>query len=251
MLQQFTDLYLTPVHWFLFIVCGILIGMSKTGLSGAGLMIVPIMASIFGGKYSTGIVLPMLILADISAVIYYHRHANWRYVWLLIPWAVAGVISGTIFGNRINDTQFKLALAIIIILGVLLLFWQDFKKDSFTVPDKWWLAAMLGLIGGFVTMVGNASGPVMSLYLLSMRLPKNIFIGTAAWFFLIINVLKVPFHVFSWHTITINSIKIDLLAIPAILMGVFLGIKLVKLLPEKAYRIFIIASTLLAGVFLI
>jgi uncharacterized membrane protein YfcA len=115
------------------------------------------------------------------------------------------------------------------------------------IPDNWWFAGILGLTGGFTTMIGNAAGPVMSLYLLSMHLPKNKFIGTAAWFFLIINVLKIPFHVFSWHTITPQTLMVDTAGIPAILLGVYIGIKTVKLIPEKIYRYFIILSTVLAA----
>ena len=93
----------------------------------------------------------------------------------------------------------------------------------------------------------NAAGPVMSLYLLSMHLPKKTFIGTAAWFFLIINVIKVPFHVFSWNTITSQTLMVDIAGIPAILLGVFIGIKTVKLIPEKVYRYFIIVTTVFAA----
>ncbi len=240
----------TPLNWFLFLLCGILIGMAKTGLSGAGIVIVPIMAGIFGGKLSVGIVLPLLIFADIFAVNYYHRHANWRYVFLALPWALLGVGIATFYGNSIDDEQFKTLLAIIILGGIVLMLWQDFGLKSKTIPDKWWFAAVLGLGSGFTTMIGNAGGPIMSLYLLSMRLPKNAFIGTAAWFFFLINLLKVPFHVFSWETITVQTLMIDLIALPTILIGVVVGIKLVKLFPEKAYRYFIIGSTALSALFL-
>jgi uncharacterized membrane protein YfcA len=241
----------SPYLWFLFILCGILIGMAKTGLSGAGLMIVPIMAHIFGGKLSVGMVLPMLIFADVFAVYYYHRHANWRYIILSVPWALVGVILATIYGNNLNEVQFKTTLAIVILIAISLMLWQDFrKKKSEKLLDNWWFAAILGLAGGFTTMIGNAAGPIMSLYLLSMHLPKNNYIGTAAWFFLIINVIKVPFHIFSWNTITIKTLTIDLLGIPAIIVGVFLGIKLVKLFPEQIYRYFILISTSLSALFL-
>ena len=99
-------------------------------------------------------------------------------------------------------------------------------------------------------MIGNAAGPVMSLYLLSMRLPKNIFIGTGAWFFFIVNLSKVPLHIWSWRTITWPSFKLDLLMIPAITAGAFLGIWLVRLLPERVFRIIVIATTLLSALFL-
>lgn len=248
LLQQYVN---DPFSWFLFLLCGILIGMAKTGLSGAGLMIVPMMASIFGGKLSVGIVLPMLIFADIFAVNYYHRHANWRYILLTLPWAILGVVIATIFGNNIDDSTFKTFIAVVILFGVALMLLQDFMLKSKNIPDKWWFAAILGSTGGFTTMIGNAAGPVMSLYLLSMRLPKNIFIGTAAWFFLIINVIKVPFHVFIWETISVQTLIVDLACIPAILVGIVLGIKLVKLFPDKFYRYFIVFSTILSALFLL
>ena len=241
----------TPFLWLLFILCGILIGMAKTGLSGAGLMIVPIMANIFGGKLSVGIVLPLLIFADLFAVYYYHRHASWRYILLALPWAIIGIVIATVLGNSFDEAQFKTILAIVILVAIVLMLWQDFKSKSQNIPDNWWFAGILGLGGGFTTMIGNAAGPIMSLYLLSMHLPKNNYIGTAAWFFLIVNVIKIPFHVFVWQTITVQTLYIDLFGAPAILAGVILGIKLVKLFPENYYRYFIIGSTVLSAIFLI
>ena len=248
LLQQFLN---TPIAWFLFLTCALLIGMAKTGLSGAGMVIVPIMAGIFGGKLSVGIVLPMLIFADIFAVTYYHRYASWRHVLLALPWAILGVIIATVFGNMIDDQTFKSIMAIVILLGISLMVMQDIFIKSKQIPDNWWFAAILGLTGGFTTMIGNAAGPVMSLYLLAMHLPKNNYIGTAAWFFLIINVLKVPFHIFSWETITLQTIAVNFSGFPLILLGVFVGIKTVRLIPEKAYRYFIIISTVLAALLLI
>jgi uncharacterized membrane protein YfcA len=209
------------------------------------------MAGIFGGKLSVGIVLPMLIFADIFAVKYYHRHANWRYIFISLPWALVGVVIATIYGNSINDEQFKAILAVVILIGISLMLWQDFGMKSRIIPDNWWFGGLLGLAGGFTTMIGNAAGPVMSLYLLSMHLPNNNIIGTAAWYFLIINVLKEPIHVFSWETITFQTLSVDLLGIPAILIGVVLGIRLVKLFPEKIYRYFIIGSTVLSALLLL
>lgn len=208
------------------------------------------MASVFGGRTSVGIVLPMLIVADIFAVKYYNRHASWKHVIRLVPWAFVGIIAGWFFGNKVNDLQFKQAIAILVILGILLMLWQERKKNKLTVPDAWWFAAVLGIAGGFTSMVGNAAGPIFTLYLLSMLLPKNIFIGTGAWFYFILNIMKLPFHIFSWKTVNPESLILDLLIIPAIFLGAILGVRIVRLIPEKAYRIFIIFSTLLAALFL-
>lgn len=251
MIDQFLNQDISTLNWVLFLCCGVLIGMSKTGLSGAGLMVVPIMAGIFGGKASVGILLPMLIVADIFAVIYYNRHANWRYVFMAMPWAIAGVIVATIFGKNINDNQFKIVLSIVILSGIGMMIWQDFRSKKLSVPDNWWFAGILGLLGGFTTMVGNAAGPVMTLYLLSMRLTKNNYIGTAAWFFFIINMIKVPFHVYSWGTITSQTLITNIFVFPAIVIGAIFGIKIVKIFPEKAYRIFLFATTIISALFLL
>jgi len=99
------DLSLT--QWLVLIGCSLLIGMAKAGIQGTGLMMVPIMAYVFGGRPSTGLVLPMLIFADIFAVRYYHRHAQWGHIVRLIPWAAAGVLVGVFVGARVSEAAFK------------------------------------------------------------------------------------------------------------------------------------------------
>ena len=224
--------------------------MSKTGLSGVGLMVVPLLANAFGGRPSVGLLLPLLIFADIFAVTWYNRHADWKHVARLIPWALGGIVAATLVGRSISDITFNRLLAVIVLMGIGVLLWGDLRKNKMAVPRSGWFAASLGLLGGFATMIGNAAGPVMSLYLLSMRLPKNIFIGTGAWFFFIVNLTKVPLHIWSWKTITWTSFRLDLLMIPAIAIGAFLGIWLVKLLPERVFRVIVITTTLLSAVFL-
>ena len=235
------------MQWTLVLLCAMLVGMAKTGLSGFGLMVVPILANVFGGRASVGLLLPILIFADVFAVTWYNRHAEWKYVLRLIPWAIIGVLIGTFTGKLISDVTFNRLLAGLVFFGVGLLVWQDLRSKKVTIPDYWWFSMVLGLLGGFATMIGNAAGPVMALYLLSMRLPKNSYIGTGAWFFFIINLSKVPFHIFSWETISKQSIVLDLMMIPAIAAGSFLGIYLVKLIPEKFYRIFIIITIVLSA----
>ncbi|MCK5465712.1 MAG: sulfite exporter TauE/SafE family protein, partial [Bacteroidales bacterium] len=208
-----------------------------------------LLASVFGGRPSVGLLLPILVFADVIAVSYYNRHAEWKYILRLLPWALIGVGAGVLIGQVISDIVFNRLLAVVVLTGIVLMILQDMRKKA-SVPDYWWFAMGLGLLGGFATMIGNAAGPIMALYLLSMRLPKNIYIGTGAWFFFIVNVFKVPFHVGIWKTITVQSLLFDVLMIPAIAIGALLGIWLVKFFPEKAYRIFIIATTLFSALLL-
>lgn len=235
---------LNTFQWILAILCGMIIGMSKTGISGAGLIAVPVLAGIFGGRPSVGLLLPMLIMADLFAVKFYNRHAEWHYILKLLPWTIAGILIAVFVGKVVNDNQFRMLVALVVIVGIGLLIYNDFRQKQITTFSSWWFSAILGLGGGFATMIGNASGPIMAFYLLSMRLPKNTYIGTGAWFFLIVNLIKVPFHVFIWKTITPQSLSFDILMLLPIIAGAFLGYYLVKLIPEKAYRIFIIITTL-------
>lgn len=224
------------------------IGMAKTGINGAGMLAVPLLATVFGGQLSSGIMLPILLLADVLGVWYYHRHASWKHLKILFPWAAVGVVLGTITGSYINDQIFKIVMAATIVVSVMIMLWLEKLGSPEKVPDKKSFAVATGVAGGFTSMVGNLAGSVMSVYLLSVRLPKNAFIGTTAWFFLVVNWFKVPFHVFVWHTIQWNSVKLSLITLPLIILGAYLGIILVRKLTDTIYRWFIIAMTLIAAI---
>ncbi len=224
--------------------------MAKTGVHGAGMIAVPLLAAVFGGRNSSGVLLPMLVFADLMGVRYYHQHASWKHLKILFPWTAAGVIAGTITGNYINDEIFKMAMAIIIVVSVVIMLWLE-RGDKEKVPHSSGFAAVTGVASGFTSMVGNLAGAVMAVYLLAMRLPKNAYIGTTAWFFMVTNWFKVPFHVFVWHTLSIDILLVDLTTIPFIGLGAYLGIIIVRKIPERYYRWFIIATTLLAAVFIL
>lgn len=241
---------LSPQSLMMLLLAAFLIGMAKTGISGVAMFAVPIMAMIFGGKASTGLMLPMLIMADLFAVRYYHRHANWHYLFKLFPSAALGVLVGTVLGNQIDDEMFRLVMGIIIFASLGIMLWME-KTNKETLPDYLWFAVLMGMLGGITTMIGNLAGAVMALYLLSMRLPKNEYIGTAAWFFLAINVFKVPFHVFSWETISMQSFLLNLVGLPFIALGAYCGIKIVKRIPEKQFRWMILAMTAIAALFMV
>lgn len=247
--QHFLDLNL--IQWLLMAVCAMLIGMSKVGVPGVSMIVVPVLAIIFGGKQSTGVLLPILMIADLFGVLYYRRHAQWTYLWKIIPWAFVGIGLALWVGEVVNDEQFKNIIAILVFLCIGLMLWRDRKKGQQFFPDQWWFAAAMGVLGGFATMIGNVAGPIFAIYLLAMHLPKNSFIGTSAWFFLIVNYSKFPLHIFIWKTISWSSLSLDLITIPAIALGAFLGIQLVKILPEKVYRSAVIVITALSAFLLL
>lgn len=248
-MQFISQFQLTDFEWAVLALSALAFGLSKTGLSGLGTLFVPIMALAFGGKASSGIVLPMLVMADVIAVVYYRRHADWPVLWKLLPWAFVGIVIGTFTSQHIDDEAFKRIMGVIIVLSVAIMLWQE-TRTEYLVPSHWAFGAVMGLAAGYTTMVGNLAGAVTSLYLLSMRLPKNGFIGTGAWFYLGINLFKVPFHVFSWNTITLETFKLNLVMLPVIVVGTLLGIYITRYLSESLYRKFIIGMTLATVLFL-
>src|SRR5690554_1017067 len=241
----------TLLQWLLLFVCAMLIGVSKVGVPEVSLLVVPVLALIFGGKASTGILLPILMMADWFGVGYYHRHAQWRYLIKLLPWAFGGIGIALWVGEVVNDEWFKNIIALMIFICIGIMIWRDRKKGSNLFPDTWWFAAAMGVLGGFATMIGNVAGPIFAIYLLAMRLPKNNYIGTAAWFFLITNLVKFPLHIFIWNTISWESLKLDLILFPGIAAGAITGIWLVKKIPERAYRSFVIIITTLSAFLLL
>lgn len=242
---------LTPGYFLLFLTVAMVIGMSKAGLSGFGLAIVPVMALIFGAKESTGVILPMLIAADIMAVIYYHRSAVWKYIIRILPWAAAGVFIALVLGKMVNNNQFRVVMMTVVWIMLILMVLNDIRsKKGNEIPESRLFASILGLAGGFATMIGNSAGPVFTLYFLAMRLPKKEFIGTGAWLYLIINTGKLPLQALVWKNISLNFLMLDLISIPFIVLGIFIGIRIVKLFPENVYRYFVIGTTLVTSVLL-
>ncbi len=227
---------------FISLLAALILGLSKSGLKGMGIVVVTLMAYSFNAKASTGILLPLLIFADVLAVSYYNRHARWKYLFRFLPWMLAGVIVGAYIGKDLPEEVFKKGMAAIILISVLIMFaWERYDKSN--IPDKIWFAGGMGFIAGFTTMIGNLAGAFSNIFFLALRIPKNEFIGTAAWLYFIVNIFKLPFHIFSWETVNLESLRTDLYLLPAVLIGFVLGIRLVKYFEEKQYRTFILVMT--------
>jgi len=239
---------LSQTDWFIILIATFVIGMGKAGLRGVDMLNVTLMAMVFGAKTSTGIVLPLLCIADIAAVSYYHRHAQWTHFWKVTPWMALGVLLGVYLGKDMNEMLFRKLMAIIILVSIVIVLIMEYKKSA-TVPDHPLFAASTGISAGFTTMIGNLAGTFSNLYFLAMRLTKNDFIGTGAWIFLIMNLFKLPFQIFYWKNITLESVKVDALLVPALAAGFFVGIKVVGRIKDEQFRKLVIVLTI-AGAFL-
>lgn len=238
---------LTPAQWGLALLAGVGIGVSKSGLPGISLLHVVIFAQLFPGIASTGVVLPMLIAGDLGAVALFRRHAQWVHVGRTLPPALLGVVAGWWIMGRIPSQAFGPIIGgtVLVLSGLQAL--RDWRPGLWqAVPHTRSFAWSMGFAAGVTTMVANAAGPVMGLYLLAVALPKDAFVGTAAWFFLLINLLKVPFSA-QLGLITPATLTFNLVLIPAIAAGLFLGRAVVARLPQKAFDTLVLGFAVLAS----
>jgi uncharacterized protein len=238
----------TAVQWIWLGAAAFAVGISKMGLGGVILLFIPILAGIFGGRESTGLLLPLLMTGDMLAVLYYRKHIQIHEIRRLLLWVCIGLLIGLFVGQYINDSQFKAVLSVSIILCLAVMVYADVKGKPLTVPDKLVFYALVGILGGFTSMVGNAAGPIISIYLLSKGYQKGQLISTSVWLFFIINLLKLPLQIFVWHNIAITGLYSALLLLPAMLAGAVAGAYLVKRMNDKIYRIILYGMILIAAV---
>ena len=220
---------ITLTSWIFAFSASFVLGVSKAGIKGIAIITVTLMALAFGARESTGLIVPMLIVGDIFAVIFYNRHSRWKYIIRFAPWMIVGILIGVFLGEDLPEAKFKIWMVIIILISVVIMYWWDMRKSKL-VPQHWAFAGFMGITAGIATMLGNLAGAFSNIYFLAMRLPKNEFIGTAAWLFFITNLVKLPFHVLVWETISPASLLINLKLLPCMALGLFTGVRLVKII---------------------
>jgi uncharacterized protein len=228
---------LAPYQWALGVACALMVGLSKTGIPGIGILFVPLFAMVLPARLSTGAMLPLLIVGDIFAVSWYRRSAVWRHLARLLPWAVAGIVVGFFAMRALSDSLLRPVIGVVVIVLLGVSFWRDtVRKGRDPVPTAWWFAAAMGLVAGATTMLANAGGPVMIVFLLAMRLPKDEFLGTSAWFFAIVNLIKIPFSA-GLGLITPSSLLLDACLAGGVLVGSVVGVLTAQKLPERAFTL--------------
>ena len=234
--------------WVIVALCATLVGVAKTGIPGASILIVPLMATALPTGTSLGFVLGILIAGDLFAIIYHRRNAQWNYMLHLLPAAIVGILSGYFILGKVSEQQLRPIIGVIVLVMLGVQYWHTrHETDDTNVPTAWWFAAVLGFIAGIISMVANAAGPIMIIYLLAMRLPKVEFVGTAAWFFFIVNWIKVPFSA-KLDLMTLETIKLNLMTVPFIAFGALLGILLLKRVPQKGFTVLVQALAVVAAV---
>ncbi len=231
-----------------------LVGMGKGGLPGVGNLTVVIMALALPAKASVGILLPILISADVIAVLVYRRHAEWRYIWKLAPWMCAGIVVGYFVFSRVDDAQVRFLIGFILLSMTGVHFYRKWlrrhAKEEDSLPHHPAFIGATGIIGGFATMVANAAGPVAALYFIASGLPKYAYIGTSAWFFLLVNLFKVPFMV-DLQIIDFSSIQFSASFMVFSVLGAVIAPFIVKHINQKVFEFLIWFFVIVGGLKLI
>src|SRR5215204_592769 len=214
---------LTWFAWALLAVAAAVVGLSKTAVPGAGTVAVAIFAAVLPARQSTGTILLLLIVADLFAVLAYRRHTNWGALLRLAPAVVVGILLGVVFLAFADDAWVKRTIGVILLAVIAITLFRRRMLGPVGAEGPHRLAAATyGTLGGFTTMVANAAGPVMSMYFLAARFPVKEFLGTAAWFFAIVNLSKVPFSI-GLGLITVPGLLIDLVLVPLVIGSALFG----------------------------
>jgi uncharacterized membrane protein YfcA len=236
-------------QWSLLAVGALVTGLSKTGIAGLGVLSVALFANALAARASTGALLPLLLCADVFGVAFFRKHASWPHLFKLFPWVIVGVVSGYFALDKISNAQVQRLIGGIILAMVALHVWRHRQADQIAagIPHTWWFGAIMGMLAGFNTMVANAAGPITVLYFLALGLPKLVFIGTGAWFYMLVNAFKVPFSM-RLGLINAESLVLDAVLLVPMIPGALLGPVILKQLNQRAFENMALVLTVIAAV---
>jgi uncharacterized membrane protein YfcA len=243
----------TVLEWLVLALAACAVGLSKSGMPAFGPVPAALFAAVLPARASTGAVLGLLLVGDLIAVRMYHAHADWTVLRRLIPSVVIGVLLGVVVLWFADDTAVRRIIGAVLVFLVALSLAIKLRRrgaDGEPRPVPPALAHVFGPLGGFTTMIANAAGPVMSLYFVASRLPVQAVLGTAAWFFLVVNLFKVPFSV-GLGLMTPESLLLNLVLVPALVVGALVGWRLARRISPAWFERIVLVLTLAAGVYLL
>ncbi|WP_136051850.1 sulfite exporter TauE/SafE family protein [Microbacterium sp. K36] len=245
---------LDPWAWAALGVAAVVIGISKTALPGGSILAIALFAAVLPARTSTAATLLLLMVGDVFALIAYRRHAHWPTLLRLAPAVVAGLLLGFAFLALTGDGVVRRAIGVILLLMIAVTLWRRWRQaraeQEAATRGGALLAGVYGTLGGFTTMVANAGGPVMSMYFLATRTPVQVFLGTSAWFFAIINVIKVPFLA-GIGLFTGPVLLTDAILAPLVVLGALVGLRVARRLDQRLFDRIVIVLTILGAVYLL
>lgn len=244
---------LLPWAWAVLAVAALTIGLAKTAIPGGGILPVALFAAVLPARTSTAALLLLLIVGDMFALVAYRRHAHWPTLLRLAPAVVAGLLAGFAFLALGDDSIVRRAIGIILLVMIAVTLWRRLRRrrtDAAPAEHGVVVASTYGALAGFTTMVANAAGPVMSMYFLAMRTPVQVFLGTSAWFFAIVNLVKVPFlagiGLFDGQVLLMDAVLI-----PLVVVGALVGVRVARRMKQQVFDWIVITLTIVGAAYLL
>jgi uncharacterized protein len=252
-------------QWFVLAFAAVLIGYSKTAVNGVASIAIVLFAAVLPARESTGTLLPLLIAGDLVAITVYRRHANWGLVVRLLPWIVVGLVIGAVFVGHIDNQAMRYTIAVLLLVLLAAQAWNSRHRLGLTTPPEdaaetvvvvptvvrhRVVGTVTGVVTGFATMVANASGPVMTLYLLASGFAVVDLVGAAAWLFFVVNLVKVPFSV-GLGLLHPGSVLLDLTLLPAMGLGAWLGAVTIRRISRLQFERYVLVLVAVSALLLL
>ncbi len=246
------------ISWGVFFFVSFMIGLSKSGIPGINVLSVPLFAMILPPRGSVGVMLPMLMFGDLAALTIYWRYVQWRHVKPFIVAGFVGVALATLLVSGVKEVHFQPIIGVLVIVTIMLYLFAERKRElqSHGVDEPYRERPRLGSAYGYgfatgaISALANAGAPMMTLYLLGTRMGRNAFLATAVVMAMSINWIKVPFFAAN-GMITADTLKLNLVAMPVIVIGEIAGVWIAKRLPHGAFKKVILTVAFIAALKLI
>ncbi len=252
---------LSWANWTLLFFGALLMGLGKGGVPGIGNLTIAIYALVleealgaYGVAVSVGLLLPVLISGDLTSTIVYRRSVEWIHLRTLLPSFLTGVFLGWLtfdfFQLPENVSLLKSFIGILLLslTGLRLVYsWFEIASKKRTTSPVSLFGSALGIVGGLATMLANAAGPIAQFYLLVKKLPKDAFIGTSAWLFLIVNLSKFPL-MWELGLLDLSVLKICLWLFPWAILGVLIAPKMLRFIRQDWFERIIWFFIVVAGI---
>ncbi|MGM0432763.1 MAG: TSUP family transporter [Spirochaetota bacterium] len=237
--------------WLALAIAALCIGLDKGGLKPLAVVSMFVLTTAFGAKAALAFIAPIMVAGDIFPIIHYRKAIDYPAVKGFLPWALAGLVIGGVIGSRLNDEAFKPIIGILILLMAVIIIIQELDLFPYRSLQHYSVTTALGITTGFSSIIGNAAGGIASVYFIAQGTAKKAFIGSISLFFGVLNLIKLIVFILFWSILTVDTLLVSLLMVPGILLGTLLATLLVRVLPERVFRIIIIISICYSGIALL
>lgn len=232
------------------LVC-FLTGLSKSGLGGTiGFLLTPMLTLLMPINKAVGLLLPILMLADVFTVAAYWRGWDAKKVWILLAGAVVGVTLATFVLTSFPPDWLRKGLGLLILVFVLYRVFEQRILRALVYEPHNWHGVLAGSVAGFTSTLAHAGGPPVTVYLMLQKVDPNVFIATSALFFAVLNWIKVPYYYFGGLFDFVLLFRLIWLA-PLAVVGVWAGRRLVKRVNRVWFDRIILALLFISGIVLL